>query len=107
MEYSLASVISKVGRILFFSPDPEGSRNLWRRTSLKVHGGNMGLARKLVAKVVLSKQQKEILTALSTRLGTSDSETLRMALMDYAKELNIINETLHHRKQCKKENDEK
>jgi hypothetical protein len=65
------------------------------------------LARKLIAKVVLSKQQKEILTILSTRLGISESETLRMALMDYAKELNIINETLHHKKQCKEEKDKK
>jgi hypothetical protein len=59
----------------------------------------MGLARKLVAKAVLSKQQKEILTTLSTRLGTSESETLRMALMDYAKELNLITETIHHKTQ--------
>ena len=66
----------------------------------------MGLARKLVAKVVLSNNKKKS-NSLQKRLGTSDSETLRMALMDYAKELNIINETLHHRKQCKKENDEK
>ncbi len=65
------------------------------------------MARKLIAKVVLSKQQKEILTALSTRLGTSESETLRMALMDYAKELNIINETLHRKKPSREENDEK
>jgi hypothetical protein len=65
------------------------------------------LARKLVAKVVLSKQQKEILTILSTRLGTSESETLRMALMDYAKELNIIKETIHPKKQSKEENDKK
>lgn len=65
------------------------------------------MARKLVAKVVLSRQQKEILTILSTRLGISESETLRMALMDYAKELNIINETLHHKKQSKEEKDEK
>jgi hypothetical protein len=43
------------------------------------------VARKLVAKVVLSKEQKQILTELSTRLGTSESETIRMALMDYAK----------------------
>ncbi len=55
----------------------------------------MGLARKLVAKVVLSTQQKEILTELSRRLGTSESETLRMALMDYAKELNLITQTIH------------
>jgi hypothetical protein len=65
------------------------------------------MARKCVVKVVLSKQQREILTELSTRLGTSESETLRMALMDYAKELNIINETLHRKKQSREENDEK
>jgi hypothetical protein len=49
------------------------------------------MARKLVVKVVLSKEQKQILT---TRLGTSESETLRTALMDYAKELNLITETI-------------
>jgi hypothetical protein len=52
------------------------------------------VARKVVAKVVLSTQQKQILTELSRRLGTSESETLRTALMDYAKQLNMINETL-------------
>lgn len=61
------------------------------------------MARKLVAKVVLSKQQKEILITLSTRLGTSESETLRMALMDYAKELNIITETLQNKRKLKEE----
>ncbi len=39
--------------------------------------------RKCVVKVVLSKEQREILVELSSRLGTSESETLRMALMDY------------------------
>jgi len=63
------------------------------------------VARKLVAKVVLSKQQKQILTELSTRLGTSESETLRLALMDYAKELNLLNQILQ--KKQSKENTEK
>ncbi len=54
------------------------------------------MARKLVAKVVLSKEQKEILLELSKRLGTSESEAMRMALMDYVKELGLITEMLHH-----------
>lgn len=57
------------------------------------------MAKKLVVKVVLSKQQKEILTELSTRLGTSESETVRMALMDYIKELSLMSETLHRKRQ--------
>lgn len=32
---------------------------------------------------------------LAARLGTSESETLRMALMDYAKELSLIKERIH------------
>jgi len=53
------------------------------------------MPRKCIAKVVLSKEQKEILTELARRLGTSESETLRMALMDYAKELSLIRERFH------------
>ncbi|MCW3999755.1 MAG: ribbon-helix-helix protein, CopG family [Candidatus Bathyarchaeota archaeon] len=56
------------------------------------------MAKKVIAKVVLSKEQKEILTALSNKLGTSDSETMRIALMDYAKEVNLINEPLQRKK---------
>jgi hypothetical protein len=59
------------------------------------HIGGQGVARKLVVKAVLSKEQKQILTELSTRLGTSESETIRMALMDYAKELNIMAQALY------------
>jgi hypothetical protein len=44
---------------------------------------------------VLSNEQREILCALSGRLGASGSETLRMAFMDYAKELSMVKETLH------------
>jgi len=50
------------------------------------------MPRKCIVKVVLSKEQKEILDELARRLGTSKSETLRMALMDYAKELSLITE---------------
>jgi predicted nucleic acid-binding protein len=50
------------------------------------------MPRKCIAKVVLSKEQKEILNELARRLGTSESETLRLALMDYAKELSLIRE---------------
>jgi hypothetical protein len=53
------------------------------------------MVRKCVVKVVLSKEQREILTELSTRLGTSESEAVRMALMDYVKELSLMKETLH------------
>jgi hypothetical protein len=41
-------------------------------------------------KVVLSKEQKAILIELARRLGTSESETLRMALMDCVKELSLM-----------------
>jgi hypothetical protein len=54
-----------------------------------------GMPRKCIVKVVLSKEQKEILSELARRLGTSESETLRMALMDYAKELSLIRERVH------------
>jgi hypothetical protein len=46
------------------------------------------MPRKCVFKVVLSKEQREILTELATRLGTS--ETMRMVLMDCVKELNLL-----------------
>jgi hypothetical protein len=50
------------------------------------------MPKKRIVKVVLSQEQKEILAELARRLGTSESETLRMALMDYAKELSLIRE---------------
>jgi len=55
----------------------------------------MEMPRKCIVKVVLSREQKEILDELARRLGTSGSETLRMALMDYAKELSLIRERVH------------
>ena len=56
------------------------------------------MPRKCVVKVVLSKEQREILTELARRLGTSESETLRMALMDYVKELSLMKESIHRGK---------
>jgi hypothetical protein len=55
------------------------------------------MPRKCIVKVVLSKQQREILDELARRLGTSESETLRMALMDYAKELSLVVEIIHRK----------
>ena len=57
--------------------------------------GEKRMVRKCVVKVVLSKEQREILVELSTRLGTSESEAMRMVLMDYAKAVSLITETLH------------
>ncbi|HLE75321.1 MAG TPA: ribbon-helix-helix protein, CopG family [Candidatus Bathyarchaeia archaeon] len=56
------------------------------------------MSRKCVIKVWLSKEQREILSELARRLGTSESETLRMALMDYAKELSLMKESIHRGK---------
>lgn len=53
------------------------------------------MPRKCVVRVVMSKEQKEMLCELACRLGTSESETLRMALMDYAKELSLMKERIH------------
>jgi predicted transcriptional regulator len=46
----------------------------------------------------MSKEQKEILDELARRLGTSESETMRMALMDYAKELGLMQERIRREK---------
>jgi len=50
------------------------------------------MPRKCIVKVVLSKEQKEILDELAARLGTSESETMRTALINFAKELSLIKE---------------
>jgi hypothetical protein len=45
-------------------------------------------------KVVLNQEQKDILLELAKRLGTSESEMLRTALMDYAKDVCLVKERL-------------
>jgi len=50
---------------------------------------------KHVIKTVLSREQHEILKRLAQRLGTSESEILRIAFMEYAKSLSLIAEHVH------------
>ena len=55
------------------------------------------MARKCVVKVVLSRQQKDILLELARWLGTSESEMLRTAFMDYAKDVYLVRERMHRK----------
>lgn len=55
------------------------------------------MPRKRIVKVILSKEQKEMLEELARRLGTSESETMRMALMDYAKALSLMEERIRRK----------
>jgi hypothetical protein len=61
------------------------------------------MAKKCVVRVVLSKEQRDILAELCSRLGVSESEALRLALMDYVKELSLMTETIHRGKSLFKE----
>ena len=72
------------------------------RYHLRGHEGKTGMARKCIIKVMVSPEQKAILCELSSRLGTSESETMRMALMDYAKELSLMSETIHRKRHNEK-----
>ena len=49
-------------------------------------------AKKDIVKVVLSRQQREILQHIDTKLGQSESEIMRTAFKQYAKELSLITE---------------
>ena len=55
-----------------------------------------------MVKVVLRNEQRAMLKELASRLGTSESETLRMAFMDYAKELSLMKERIHRGNQNSK-----
>jgi len=48
-----------------------------------------------IVRVVLSKQQREILRQISEKLGQSESEVLRMAFMEYARSISLITEKVH------------
>jgi len=50
------------------------------------------LNRKPIIRVVLSKEQREILDTLTKRLGMSESELMRTAFMEYAHSLGIISD---------------
>lgn len=48
-------------------------------------------------RVVLSPQHKEILDNICSKLGQSESETLRIAFLEYAKDISLITERVHGR----------
>ncbi len=52
------------------------------------------MVRKCVVKVVLSKEQKLMLDEMARRLGASESEMMRTALMDYAKDISLVAEVV-------------
>lgn len=56
------------------------------------------MPRKDIVKVVLSREQHEVLKRLAQRFGISESEALRTALMDYAKSLSVLTEYAHNNK---------
>jgi hypothetical protein len=53
------------------------------------------LAKKHIVRVVLSQQQKELLDKICQKLGQSESETLRIAFLQYAEKLSLITEKVH------------
>jgi hypothetical protein len=56
------------------------------------------VARKHIVRVVLSQQHKELLDQIcEKKLGQSESETLRVAFLEYAKNISLITEELHRR----------
>ena len=52
------------------------------------------MARKVV-KVYLTKEQGEILSKIVESLGLSESECLRLCFLDYAKQISMIESTVH------------
>ncbi|MCJ7633069.1 hypothetical protein MUP77_11845 [Candidatus Bathyarchaeota archaeon] len=57
-------------------------------------------ARTYIARVVLSSQHKEILDMICLKLEQSESETLRIAFLEYAKSISLITEKVHGRMWC-------
>jgi hypothetical protein len=53
------------------------------------------VAKKHIVRVVLSKQQKELLDKICYKLGQSESETMRVAFLQYAEKLNLVSEKVH------------
>lgn len=64
-------------------------------TIRRPEGWTTNLGKNIVVKVLLSKQQKEILEEIARKLGISESETMRKAFMDYAEKLNLVKEKVH------------
>jgi len=65
--------------------------------------------KKPIIRVVLSPEEKRILDIICTKLGQTESETLRYAFMSYAKEMGAIEEHMRsfqkHEKEHNKENE--
>jgi hypothetical protein len=83
------------------APETKGSPKPWQPETAKSQAetepkksprNNTLMPRKDVIKIVLSKEQHEILKRLAQRLGISESETMRTAFMEYAKNLSLISE---------------
>lgn len=55
------------------------------------------MPRNHIVRVVLSPQHKEILDNICVKLGQSESETLRVAFLEYAKSISLITEKVHGR----------
>lgn len=53
------------------------------------------MARKHIVRVVLSPQHKEVLDQICEKLGQSESETMRIAFLEYAKSISLITEKVH------------
>jgi len=53
------------------------------------------LPKRYIVRVLLSPQHKQLLDKICVKLGQSESETLRMAFIEYAKELNLVTEKVH------------
>ncbi len=53
------------------------------------------MAKNYIVRVVLSPQHKELLDRICQKLGQSESETLRIAFLQYAEKLSLITEKVH------------
>ena len=53
------------------------------------------MAKKHIVRVVLSPQHKELLDRICEKLGQSESETMRMAFLQYAEKLSLVTEKVH------------
>ena len=56
------------------------------------------MPRKPIVKVILSKEQRQILEVVSDALGISASEAMRTAFMDYAKSLGVVSSYVNQRR---------
>jgi len=55
----------------------------------------VAIAKKTHSQVVLSPQHKEILDKHLRQAGQSESETLRIGILEYAKSISLITEKVH------------